>query len=63
MCLICIIIYSRNYEMAIDVIQSVCLFNRSSSLHEAMPLEKIAAIKAKRLAIKRTKIKGKHLPL
>lgn len=25
---------------------------------EAMPLEKIAAIKAKRLAIKRTKIKG-----
>jgi len=49
--------------MAIDVIQSVCLFNRSSSLHEAMPLEKIAAIKAKRLAIKRTKIKGKHLPL
>jgi hypothetical protein len=35
-----------------------CVF-RSSSLHEAMPLEKIAAIKAKRLAIKRTKIKGK----
>ncbi|XP_071097734.1 parafibromin-like [Haliotis cracherodii] len=30
----------------------------TSSLHEAMPLEKIAAIKAKRLAIKRTKIKG-----
>ncbi|KAL5011516.1 hypothetical protein ScPMuIL_010067 [Solemya velum] len=30
----------------------------SSSLPEAMPLEKIAAIKAKRLAIKRTKIKG-----
>ncbi|XP_052789744.1 parafibromin-like [Mya arenaria] len=30
----------------------------SSSLHEAMPLEKIAAIKAKRLKIKRTKIKG-----
>ncbi|XP_041369422.1 parafibromin-like [Gigantopelta aegis] len=28
----------------------------TSSLHEAMPLEKIAAIKAKRLAIKRTKI-------
>ncbi|KAH3795821.1 hypothetical protein DPMN_149382, partial [Dreissena polymorpha] len=30
----------------------------SSSLHEAMPLEKIAAIKAKRAKIKRTKIKG-----
>ncbi|KAK0065685.1 parafibromin [Biomphalaria pfeifferi] len=30
----------------------------TSSLHEAMPLEKIAAIKAKILAIKRTKIKG-----
>lgn len=30
----------------------------SSSLHEAIPLEKIAALKAKRLAIKRTKIKG-----
>ncbi|ESP00596.1 hypothetical protein LOTGIDRAFT_186348, partial [Lottia gigantea] len=30
----------------------------SSSLHEALPLEKIAAIKAKVLAIKRTKIKG-----
>lgn len=34
------------------------MFTRSSSLHEAMPLEKIAAIKAKRLKIKRTKIKG-----
>lgn len=31
---------------------------RTSSMLEAMPLEKIAAIKAKRLAIKRTKIKG-----
>ncbi|XP_025112540.1 parafibromin-like [Pomacea canaliculata] len=30
----------------------------TSSMLEAMPLEKIAAIKAKRLAIKRTKIKG-----
>lgn len=30
----------------------------NSSLKEAMPLEKIAALKAKRLAIKRTKIKG-----
>ena len=30
----------------------------NSSLHEAIPLEKIAALKAKRLAIKRTKIKG-----
>ncbi|XP_050389977.1 parafibromin [Patella vulgata] len=30
----------------------------SSSLHEALPLEKIAALKAKVLAIKRTKIKG-----
>ncbi|GFN88354.1 parafibromin [Plakobranchus ocellatus] len=30
----------------------------TSSLHEAMPLEKIAALKAKMLAIKRTKIKG-----
>ena len=34
------------------------MLTRSSSLHEAMPLEKIAAIKAKRLKIKRTKIKG-----
>ena len=31
---------------------------RTSSMVEVMPLEKIAAIKAKRLAIKRTKIKG-----
>lgn len=31
---------------------------RSSSLPEALPMEKIAQIKAKRLAIKRTMIKG-----
>ena len=31
---------------------------RSSSLPEALPMEKIAAIKAKRLAKKRTMIKG-----
>ncbi|KAK3590593.1 hypothetical protein CHS0354_001618 [Potamilus streckersoni] len=31
---------------------------KNSALHEAIPLEKINAIKAKRLALKRTKIKG-----
>ena len=40
------------------ILTYVCILFRSSSLHEAIPLEKIAALKAKRLAIKRTKIKG-----
>ena len=40
------------------ILTYVFILFRSSSLHEAIPLEKIAALKAKRLAIKRTKIKG-----
>ncbi|KAL4219028.1 accessory factor associated with RNA polymerase II [Mactra antiquata] len=51
----------RNWMNKIDAPRETTVLSAaiaSSSLHEAMPPEKIAAFKAKRLAIKRTKIKG-----
>lgn len=46
----------KKSKLAHVLFNSLC-FGSSSSLPEAMPLEKIAAIKAKRLAKKRTMIK------